>query len=108
MLRNDDGNHYLPPSKPINAAGNASIHASQIQLSNSAPNMAALAANQSDDASLDECMVCSEMSRDMLFGPCGHVTMCSICAPRAKKCLICREPVQVRTQVSYIIHAIYV
>ena len=47
----------------------------------------------------DECMVCSDMKRDTLFGPCGHVNCCSACAPRVKKCLVCKEPIATRTKV---------
>uniref|UniRef100_A0A8C4ZEC4 RING-type E3 ubiquitin transferase n=1 Tax=Gadus morhua TaxID=8049 RepID=A0A8C4ZEC4_GADMO len=39
--------------------------------------------------SLEECMVCSDMKRDTLFAPCGHIATCSLCSPRVKKCLIC-------------------
>lgn len=48
---------------------------------------------------VDECMVCSDMKRDTLFGPCGHVTCCSVCAPRVKKCLLCKDPITTRTKV---------
>ncbi|XP_047739586.1 E3 ubiquitin-protein ligase mib1 [Hyalella azteca] len=51
------------------------------------------------EETLDECMVCSDMKRDVLFGPCGHVATCSVCAPRVKKCLMCKEPVATRTKV---------
>ena len=44
-------------------------------------------------------MVCSDMKRDMLFGPCGHVATCSLCSSRVKKCLMCKEAVQSRTKV---------
>lgn len=47
----------------------------------------------------DECLVCSDLKRDMLFKPCGHVACCSVCAPRVKKCLICREHVATRTKI---------
>ena len=47
-------------------------------------------------------MVCSDMKRDMLFGPCGHVATCSLCSPRVKKCLMCKETVQARTKVGRI------
>ncbi|XP_063713547.1 E3 ubiquitin-protein ligase mib1-like isoform X1 [Symsagittifera roscoffensis] len=87
--KNDDGNHYLPPAKPTN------IHSQQL----SGASGASATTAEEEQLSLDECMVCSEMSRDVLFGPCGHVAMCSLCAPRAKKCLICREPVQTRTEI---------
>ncbi|XP_022256765.1 E3 ubiquitin-protein ligase MIB1-like isoform X2 [Limulus polyphemus] len=52
-----------------------------------------------DRDTLEECMVCSDMKRDTLFGPCGHIATCSLCSPRVKKCLMCKEPVQSRTKV---------
>ncbi|XP_071837816.1 E3 ubiquitin-protein ligase MIB1-like [Apostichopus japonicus] len=48
---------------------------------------------------IDECMVCSDMKRDTLFGPCGHIATCSLCSPRVKKCLLCKEQVQSRTKI---------
>uniref|UniRef100_A0A8C4R8F4 RING-type E3 ubiquitin transferase n=1 Tax=Eptatretus burgeri TaxID=7764 RepID=A0A8C4R8F4_EPTBU len=53
----------------------------------------------SESDSLKECMVCSDTKRDTLFGPCGHVATCSLCSPRVKKCLVCKEPVQSRTKI---------
>lgn len=53
--------------------------------------------------SLEECMVCSDMKRDTLFGPCGHIATCSLCSPRVKKCLICKDQVQSRTKVSEVL-----
>ena len=47
-------------------------------------------------------MVCSDMKRDMLFGPCGHVATCSLCSSRVKKCLMCKEAVQSRTKVRHV------
>lgn len=55
--------------------------------------------NSNVNSTLDECLVCSDAKRDMLFQPCGHVTCCSTCAPRVKKCLICRESVVSRIKV---------
>lgn len=55
--------------------------------------------NTNISSTLDECLVCSDAKRDMLFQPCGHVTCCSACAPRVKKCLICRESVTNRILV---------
>lgn len=52
-----------------------------------------------DQDTLEECMVCSDMKRDTLFGPCGHIATCSLCSPRVKKCLMCKEPVQSRTKI---------
>ncbi|EDO44606.1 predicted protein [Nematostella vectensis] len=55
--------------------------------------------NDQSEEALDECMVCSDNKRDTLFGPCGHVATCSLCSPRVKKCLMCKEPVQSRTKI---------
>ncbi|XP_071952953.1 E3 ubiquitin-protein ligase MIB1-like isoform X2 [Antedon mediterranea] len=52
-----------------------------------------------EEDSLDECMVCSDMKRDTIFGPCGHIATCSLCSPRVKKCLVCKEQVQSRTKI---------
>uniref|UniRef100_A0A4W3I2S1 RING-type E3 ubiquitin transferase n=1 Tax=Callorhinchus milii TaxID=7868 RepID=A0A4W3I2S1_CALMI len=52
-----------------------------------------------DTETLEECMVCSDMKRDTLFGPCGHIATCSLCSPRVKKCLICKDHVQSRTKI---------
>uniref|UniRef100_A0A1B0GCN7 RING-type E3 ubiquitin transferase n=1 Tax=Glossina morsitans morsitans TaxID=37546 RepID=A0A1B0GCN7_GLOMM len=48
---------------------------------------------------LDECLVCSDVKRDTVFKPCGHVCCCETCAPRVKKCLICRETVAAREKI---------
>jgi E3 ubiquitin-protein ligase mind-bomb len=53
-----------------------------------------------EQESFEDCMVCSDTKRDTLFGPCGHVATCSLCSPRVKKCLLCKEPVQSRTKAS--------
>lgn len=55
--------------------------------------------NSNVNSTLEECLVCSDAKRDILFHPCGHVTCCSACAPRVKKCLICRESVTTRTKI---------
>ena len=44
-----------------------------------------------DIENLDECLVCSDQKRDVLFLPCTHVAVCSGCSDRVKKCLICKE-----------------
>lgn len=52
-----------------------------------------------DPAALDECLVCSDHKRDILFKPCGHVACCSQCSIRVKKCLLCREGIATRVKV---------
>lgn len=58
----------------------------------------------SEQESFEDCMVCSDTKRDTLFGPCGHVATCSLCSPRVKKCLLCKEPVQSRTKVQQLFY----
>ena len=54
---------------------------------------------QMEEAFLRECMVCSEDKRSVLFAPCGHIVSCGGCAPRVKKCLLCKEHVVERVPV---------
>uniref|UniRef100_A0A0K2V134 RING-type domain-containing protein n=1 Tax=Lepeophtheirus salmonis TaxID=72036 RepID=A0A0K2V134_LEPSM len=54
---------------------------------------------ESDDSNLEECIVCSDQKRDMLFVPCGHVAVCHGCSDKVKKCLICKEYVDERRQI---------
>ena len=58
-------------------------------------------ASPSTASFMDECLVCSDAKREMLFHPCGHVVCCAACAPRVKKCLICRESVTNKIKVYY-------
>lgn len=46
--------------------------------------------NSKEANSFEECMVCSDNKRDVLFKPCNHIAACSSCAIRCKKCLICK------------------
>ncbi|XP_023228265.1 E3 ubiquitin-protein ligase mib1-like isoform X2 [Centruroides sculpturatus] len=63
------------------------------------PSTLTTAPPQNDQDTLEECMVCSDLKRDTLFGPCGHIATCSLCSPRVKKCLMCKEQVQSRTKI---------
>ena len=67
----------------------------------SSTNSAASPVQDDDDEEegLMECMVCSDNDKDTVFGPCGHIVTCSICAARVKKCLLCKEPVLTRNKV---------
>ncbi|KAH8399447.1 hypothetical protein KR215_010608 [Drosophila sulfurigaster] len=67
--------------------------------SSSRKNSAAAGNNNTKPASLEECLVCSDAKRDTVFKPCGHVSCCETCAPRVKKCLICRETVASREKI---------
>ena len=37
-----------------------------------------------------ECVVCSEETADVAFGPCGHLCVCTKCSKLVQECLICR------------------
>ncbi|EEC11167.1 conserved hypothetical protein [Ixodes scapularis] len=60
-----------------------------------------------EQEALEDCIVCSDMKRDTLFGPCGHIATCSLCSPRVKKCLMCKEPVLTRTKCQYCFYFLY-
>ncbi|XP_037933778.1 E3 ubiquitin-protein ligase mind-bomb isoform X2 [Teleopsis dalmanni] len=55
--------------------------------------------DSSKTLNLEECLVCSDIKRDTVFKPCGHVCCCDTCAPRVKKCLLCRETVSSRDKI---------
>lgn len=50
-----------------------------------------------------ECLVCSDNKRDTLFQPCSHIVTCHSCASRVKKCLLCKENVQTRIKVIFVV-----
>ena len=52
-----------------------------------------------EENSLEECMVCSDNKRDVLFKPCNHIAACSSCATRCKKCLICKMFFDLSTKI---------
>ncbi|ODN04186.1 E3 ubiquitin-protein ligase mib1, partial [Orchesella cincta] len=69
------------------------------------PNEGGAAKAQSPTPSLDpsetgdECMVCSDGPREVVFGPCGHCVTCEHCGSRVKKCLLCRSQVVSRSKI---------
>jgi hypothetical protein len=77
--------------------GECGAHGDTLSQEMGAVALADMACDLGDTA--DECMVCSDLKRDTLFGPCGHVNCCSACAPRVKKCLVCKDPITTRTKV---------
>ncbi len=42
------------------------------------------------------CVLCSEQPRNVIFKPCLHLTVCSLCDSKLdeRKCLVCRGPVE--------------
>ncbi|XP_046464606.1 E3 ubiquitin-protein ligase MIB1-like [Daphnia pulex] len=77
--------------------GECGAHGDTLSQEMGAVALADMACDLGDTA--DECMVCSDLKRDTLFGPCGHVNCCSACAPRVKKCLVCKDPITTRTKI---------
>ena len=47
----------------------------------------------------EECMICSDNKREVLFKPCNHINACKACSVRCKKCLICKEQIQDRVEI---------
>lgn len=37
----------------------------------------------------DQCLVCGQTQRQMVFIPCGHVTSCDSCSKRSSNCQLC-------------------
>ncbi|XP_076805561.1 E3 ubiquitin-protein ligase MIB1-like isoform X1 [Clavelina lepadiformis] len=52
-----------------------------------------------DRSEAEECMICSDASRDTMLMPCGHMVACWSCSGRLKKCLICKEAIQSKQKV---------
>ena len=44
----------------------------------------------------DECLICSDNKREVLFRPCNHVAACESCGRRCKKCLVCKKAIEER------------
>nr|CAI5822147.1 unnamed protein product [Callosobruchus analis] len=61
--------------------------------------MSSTPSSSSSQSPFDECLVCSDTKRGVMFQPCGHVACCTSCAPRVKKCLVCRESVTGRVKI---------
>lgn len=43
-----------------------------------------------EDASTDECCICFDNKKDIVFTPCGHFYCCSHCSKAVSSCPICR------------------
>lgn len=42
------------------------------------------------DESTEDCLVCMEKEKEIIFSPCGHLYVCSNCVKDIKQCPICR------------------
>ncbi|AGR56814.1 iap2 [Hemileuca sp. nucleopolyhedrovirus] len=45
------------------------------------------------------CTICFENVRQICFSPCGHVSVCEICAKRCQKCCICRKTIRDKIKI---------
>lgn len=81
----------------------------QSHVANVAPtNESASEASSYEPTPHAECRVCFDDFREWVFSPCGHLAVCSTCAPNwgpkanldtQKLCPICREPIEDKVQL---------
>jgi hypothetical protein len=81
----------------------------QSHVANEAPtNESASEASSYEPTPHAECRVCFDDFREWVFSPCGHLAVCSTCAPNwgpeanldtQKLCPICREPIKDKVQL---------
>jgi len=50
--------------------------------------------NSTKQLDYTECEICSDNRVNVIMSPCGHSFCCKQCAPRVKKCLICKEVIK--------------
>jgi hypothetical protein len=55
--------------------------------------------NQTIDFEEYRCLSCKEYKKDVIFVPCGHYIVCSICAYDMKKCMKCDLKIQTMQKV---------
>jgi len=87
------------PAPPNNVMSASMANNGTLGKNSSQSNIANIGASSNSEETYEDCMVCSDMKRDTLFGPCWHIATCSLCSPRVKKCLICKETVQSRSKI---------
>lgn len=52
-----------------------------------------------DDSSKDDCVVCLDQTKSMVFVPCGHLACCEKCANVQQTCPICRSIVSTKVKL---------
>ena len=48
---------------------------------------------------IEECLVCSVNTANMLLKPCGHMVACGTCSSLMRKCVQCRVPIVEQTPI---------
>lgn len=48
---------------------------------------------------IEECLVCSVNTANMLLKPCGHMVACGTCSSLMRKCVKCRVPITEQTPI---------
>jgi len=46
-----------------------------------------------EDETQEECLICCEAKKSVVFYPCGHYYTCGECSSKVDRCPICREEV---------------
>ena len=45
------------------------------------------------DTETEECAICLEAPKSIVFSPCGHYYVCQVCSQRLTQCPICRQTI---------------
>ena len=53
-----------------------------------------------EEPKYDQCLVCGQALREMIFVPCGHATCCESCSKTISKCQLCDGSVTAMHKVS--------
>lgn len=56
-----------------------------------------------EDKDTNECAVCLENPKTIVFDPCGHYYVCNVCATRLSQCPICRTSIRGRIDKSLVL-----
>ena len=52
------------------------------------------------DDTMDDCIICLENKKSIIFGPCGHLYACTACSKLVKQCPICRNDITTKIESS--------
>ena len=52
------------------------------------------------DEDLNECVICMDAEKDIVFMPCGHLYTCETCSSKVTKCPMCRQVITNRIKRS--------
>ena len=58
---------------------------------------------QTEKPDFNACVLCRTAQRNILFIPCGHMTVCQQCDSSVTRCSLCEAEVNEKIKVPYII-----